>query len=43
MKLRLAELTLLRFTMLILFVCDIIAFSNGGIQLEPVLAEPLLP
>lgn len=33
MKLHLAEPTLLRFTLTILFVCDIITVSNRGIQL----------
>lgn len=42
MKLHLAELTLLKFTVLIRFVCDIITLSTGGIQLELMLTEPLL-
>lgn len=42
MKLHLAEVTLLRFTLLILFICDIITLSNGGIQLEPMFTEPVL-
>jgi len=41
-KLHLAEVTLLRFTLLILFVCDITTFSNGGIQLEPMFTKPVL-
>lgn len=40
MKLQLAEVTLLRFTLLIL--CDIITLSNRGIQLEPMFTEPVL-
>lgn len=42
MKLHLAEVTLLRFTLLILFICDIITLSNGGIWLEPMFTEPVL-
>lgn len=38
-KLHLAELTLLRFTLLILFVYDMITLSNRGIQL--LFTEPI--
>lgn len=42
MKLHLAEVTLLRFTLLILFICNIITLSNAGIWLEPMFTEPVL-